>query len=161
LIKGIDKKFEIGTGFYPSPTDDTSGGVCIGGGSLWMMANKPQPEQDAAWEFIKFVVSPPTQAYWNTKTGYFPISIDAQKESAFIENAKQYPQFKTALDQLHSTKLARATQGGLIGVFPQARQEVEKAIEETIQGSKPAKKALEDSAAVINKALETYNKTVK
>jgi sn-glycerol 3-phosphate transport system substrate-binding protein len=73
---------------------------------------------------------------------------------------EKYPQFKTAIEQLHSTPINRATQGALIGVFPEARQTVEKAIEKVLQNQATTKQALDEAVNSINKAIENYNQTI-
>ncbi|CRF28832.1 Uncharacterised protein [Mycobacterium tuberculosis] len=72
----------------------------------------------------------------------------------------KYPQFKTAVDQLHQTKANKATQGAVMGVFPEARQLTEGAIEEILNGKKPPKEALDDAAKEISTRIQQYNKTV-
>jgi sn-glycerol 3-phosphate transport system substrate-binding protein len=78
-----------------------------------------------------------------------------------VANFQKYPQFKTAVDQLHDTKLTPATSGAVIGVFPQARQSTENAIEEVILGKSAAKAALDKSTSDVNQQLDLYNQSVK
>lgn len=152
-------KFEIGTAYLPRPNEeafDTSGTI-IGGGSLWIISDRPQEEQDCAWEFIKFQASPEQQAYWHTMSGYFPIRTTAYDVPLAQEWRAKYPQFVTAVDQLHLAPNNRITQGGLIGVFPTARQTIEAAIEEVLAGVATPQEALDKAAAAITAAIEEYN----
>ncbi|MNY53684.1 sn-glycerol-3-phosphate-binding periplasmic protein UgpB precursor [compost metagenome] len=125
------------------------------------MNNKSEAEQQGAWEFIKFLTNPQTQAWWNVNTGYFPITKKAYDEQIIKDNLVKYPQFQTAIDQLHKTKANTATQGAVMGVFPEARQIVETAIEEALTGKKAPKEALDNAAKSITEKIGTYNKTVK
>jgi len=159
-VDAVGGKFEVGTGFLPKPADAQDGGVIVGGASLWMLNNRPEAEQQA-WEFMKFLVSPEQQAWWHVNTGYFPITKAAYDQALVKENFAAFPQFQTAVDQLHSTKLSTATQGAVMGVFPEARQLVETAMEEAVNGAKPAKEALDAAAAEITKKIGEYNATVK
>ncbi|MDQ0920124.1 ABC-type glycerol-3-phosphate transport system substrate-binding protein [Paenibacillus sp. V4I5] len=77
------------------------------------------------------------------------------------DNLAKYPQFQTAIDQLHNTKANKATQGAVMGVFPEARQLVETAIEEALTGKKAPKEALDGAAKSITEKIAAYNKTVK
>jgi sn-glycerol 3-phosphate transport system substrate-binding protein len=154
-------KFEVGTAFLPRPDSAKKGGVVVGGGSLYILNNKPAEEQQAAYEFIKFILSPEQQAIWHVNTGYFPVTKAAYDQEIVKKNFEQYPQFKTAVDQLHATESNRATQGAVIGVFPETRQLVETALEEALTGSKSPKEALDRAAKEITGKIETYNKTVK
>ncbi|TCZ78955.1 ABC transporter substrate-binding protein [Paenibacillus albiflavus] len=161
IVDSSTGKFEVGTAPLPRPADSKDGGVIVGGASLWMMNNRPDDEQKAAWEFIKFLTTPKEQAYWHINTGYFPITPKAYDEDSVKENLTKFPQFKTAIDQLHSTKLNTATQGAVMGVFPEARQIVEGAIEEALNNKKSPKDALDAAAKEISSKIQQYNKTVK
>jgi sn-glycerol 3-phosphate transport system substrate-binding protein len=152
-------KFEIGTAYLPRPNEaafNTSGTI-IGGGSLWIISDSSPEEQDCAWEFIKFQASPEQQAYWHTMSGYFPIRVTAYDVPLAQEWREQYPQFKTAVDQLHLAPNNRVTQGGLIGVFPTARQTIEGAIEEVLAGVATPQEALDKAAQIVTDAIEEYN----
>lgn len=162
LISSTEGKFEVGTAPLPkvSSSDMGKGGVVIGGASLWIMNDKPAAEQQAAWKFIKFLAEPEQQAYWHVNTGYFPITKAAYNEDLVKENMKKYPQFETAVDQLHNTKIDPATQGAVMGIFTEARQLTETAIEEALNGSKQPQAALSDAAAQITQKLKDYNDSV-
>jgi sn-glycerol 3-phosphate transport system substrate-binding protein len=160
IVDGANGKFQVGTGFLPKPADAKDGGVVVGGASLWILNNKPEAEQKAAWEFVKFLAKPETQAYWHINTGYFPITKAAYDVQSVKDNLAKYPQFQTAIDQLHATKPNLATQGAVMGVFPEARQQVEDAIEQALSGKKQPQQALDEAAKGITDKLSTYNKTV-
>ncbi|NRF93917.1 ABC transporter substrate-binding protein [Paenibacillus frigoriresistens] len=161
LVDSANGKFEVGTSFLPKPADAKEGGVVVGGASLWVMNNRPDDEQKSTWDFIKFLTTPKEQAYWHVNTGYFPITKKAYDEDIVKENLKKFPQFQTAIDQLHQTKLNTATQGAVMGVFPEARQIVEGAIEEVLNNKKSPKEALDAAEKEITSKIQTYNKTVK
>lgn len=160
IVDGAGSSFEVGTGFLPKANASDKGGVIIGGASLWVLNNKSKEEQQAAWDFIKFLAKPETQAFWHINTGYFPITTKAYEDQRVVDNMTKYPQFSTAVDQLHATELTTATQGAVMGVFPEARQLVEDAIEQSLGGKDPAE-ALDSAAKSITEKIETYNKTVK
>ena len=161
IVSGAEGKFQVGTGPLPKPSDAKEGGVVVGGASLYILNNKSEAEQQGAWEFIKFLTTPQTQAWWNVNTGYFPITKKAYEEQIIKDNLAKYPQFQTAIDQLHKTKANTATQGAVMGVFPEARQIVETAIEEALTGKKAPKEALDNAAKSITEKIGAYNKTVK
>ena len=159
ILDSTEGKFEVGTAYLPRPNEEAYNkyGTVIGGGSLWIINNRPQAEQDCAWEFIKFQSSPPEQAYWQTMSGYFPIRKAAYDEPLSKEWTAKYPQFKTAVDQLHLAPNNRVTNGGLIGVFPTARQTVEGAIEEILAGKATPQEALDKAADTVTQAIDEYN----
>ncbi|MDU0332414.1 ABC transporter substrate-binding protein [Paenibacillus sp. 3LSP] len=161
IVGAVGDKFEVGTAFLPRPASAKEGGVIVGGASLYIMNNKSEEEQKAAWEFIKYVTSPAAQAKWSVNTGYFPITKAAYDEQVLKDNMAKYPQFQTAVDQLHASTESTATSGALMGVFPEARQFVEGAIEEVLNGQKSPKQALEDAAKQITEKIKQYNATVQ
>ncbi|MNF95156.1 sn-glycerol-3-phosphate-binding periplasmic protein UgpB precursor [compost metagenome] len=160
IVDAAQGQFEVGTGFLPKAADASQGGVVVGGASLWILNNKPAEEQKAAWNFIKYLTQPSVQAQWHVNTGYFPITTKAYDEAVVAQNLAKYPQFKTAVDQLHASKPSTASTGAVMGVFPEARQIVESAIEETLTGAKQPQQALDDGAKAITDKLKVYNQTV-
>lgn len=153
------KGFEVGVGNYPKIKKNNSGPI-IGGGSLWISNVKhSDEEQQAAWQFVKFLSDPKRQAEWHTGTGYFPTSKKALEEPADAQWRQQYPQFDVAVKQLQNTKLTPATQGCSAGVMPQARKGVEKAVEQIFEGTDP-KKALSDQVKALQTDLDDYNNSL-
>lgn len=155
ILEDVNGKFEVGTAYFPATGDDDEGGVSIGGASLWALDNGDQQKAAATWEFIKFLVSAESQAYWNAQTGYFPVTTDAYEEDVFKENVAEYPQFQTAIDQLHDSAPEYA--GALLSVFSEARSVVETEIENMLNGKQSAEEAVEKMAKDINAAIEDYN----
>ncbi|MFD0677062.1 MULTISPECIES: ABC transporter substrate-binding protein [unclassified Paenibacillus] len=160
IVKSAENSFKVGTGFLPKPSDAKEGGIIVGGGSLYIMNNRSQAEQQAAWEFIKFAVTPKQQANWHVSTAYFPITKKAYDEQVLKDNMAKYPQFQTAVDQLHKTKNNLSSQGALIGVFSEARSLTENAIEEALNGKNAPSEALNAAAKEITGKISVYNKTV-
>ncbi|MDQ6899203.1 MAG: ABC transporter substrate-binding protein [Candidatus Dormibacteraeota bacterium] len=151
-------KFQLGTAPYPKvESSTTAGGTIIGGASLWVLSKRPAYEQKAAWELEKFLEQGDSMAYWHTHTGYFPVDKKALDDPTDRDWVAKYPQFKTAIDQLHATKLDKATQGCLLGVMPATRQAAEVGMETAITGKAPAKKAMDDAAANIQPQIDQYN----
>nr|WP_312288886.1 ABC transporter substrate-binding protein [Clostridium chromiireducens] len=159
VLKGVNGKFEVGTAFLPKINKDDKGGVSIGGGSLWILNKDDDAKQKAAFEFIKFMVSPEQQVYWNEKTGYFPVTTKAYDLQEMKDNLAKTPQFKTAIDQLHASPIE--SRGALLGVFPEARQTNETNIEAVLQGKLTPEEAIDASEKSINSAIEKYNKANK
>ncbi len=161
-LNAAQGKFELGTGFLPRPDEAAfqKSGTIIGGAAVYIMKDRPSAEQACAWEFVKFVSSPDIQAFWHAASGYYPVrkaSYDVQLDKDWVA---KFPQFLTAVDQLHAAPNNRVTQGGLAGIMPTARQRIETAIEEVLSAKKPPQQALDDAAADVTKALADYNKSV-
>lgn len=159
VLDGVNGKFEVGTAFLPKINKDDKGGVSIGGGSLWILNKDDEAKQKATFEFIKFMVEPEQQVYWNENTGYFPITTKAYDLQEMKDHLAKTPQFKTAIDQLHASP--KESRGALLGVFPEARQTIETNIEAALQGKLTTEEAIETSEKSINAAIEKYNKANK
>ncbi|MCA1065921.1 ABC transporter substrate-binding protein [Rossellomorea sp. AcN35-11] len=149
--------FEVGVSYLPIPDDAEREGVIIGGASVWMSSGIDEAEQEAAWEFMKYLTTPEVQAEWHVKTGYFAINPAAYDQDIVKEEWEKYPQLKVTVDQLRETKSGTATQGALISVFPESRQKVVTAMESLYQGMDP-KEALDQAAKETDRALEIENK---
>lgn len=155
ILQDVNGKFEVGTAYFPKVSSSDEGGVSIGGASLWALDNQDSKKLRAAWEFIKFLISPESQAYWNAQTGYFPVTVAAQEEETFKQNVAEYPQFQTAIDQLHDSAPEYA--GALLSVFPEARAIVESEIESLLNGNEDVDDAVKNMTESINGAIEEYN----
>ena len=147
ILQDVDGKFEVGTAYFPKVKSTDEGGVSIGGASLWALDNNDPKKLRATWEFVKFLISPESQAFWNAETGYFPVNVDAHDEDVFKENIEKYPQFETAIDQLHDSAPQYA--GALLSVFSEARAIVESEIESMLNGNETVDEAVD--------AIEEYN----
>ncbi len=160
LLTQSGGRFQMGTGYFPKPPAAATGGSIVGGASAWILSGRPPVEQQAAWEFVKFISEPAQQAAWYVGTGYFPVRRDAYHEATAQQTLAQFPQFLTAISELRSSPINRATQGALLGVFPEARQKSEDAIEATVLGRKTPQQALADAARDVNQAIAVYNRTM-
>jgi sn-glycerol 3-phosphate transport system substrate-binding protein len=155
-------KFTVATAAYPKIDTSSNGGPIIGGASLWIDGpGHSAAEQRAAWEFVKFAATPAEQAKWHVGTGYVPVNRKALDEPSVKEWQGKYPQFTTAVDQLHALPPSTASAGCLLGVMPQARKASEDGLEATILGKKPADQAMKDAAGGLKHDIDNYNNAVK
>ncbi len=156
-------KFDVGVGFLPrsGEADFQKSGTIIGGASVWILNLRPEAEQEAAWKFVQFLNTAESQAYWHTHTGYYPVNAKGYNHPDDVAWREKYPQFQVAIDQLHAAPINNYTAGGLIGVFPEARQTVEAAVEKYLAGGVTAQQALDEAAASVTQAILDYNDTVQ
>lgn len=158
-VNNTKGKFEVGVGLFPtSESAKDNFGIITGGASLWIMNDKPEEEQKAAWDFIKYLSSPKVQAKWSANTGYLPTTKLAYDEKELKDIIAQYPQFQVGVDELHQSKISVATQGAAIGPFTEERNFVAVAVEEALYGKKSPQDALNDAAKNIAELLSKYNK---
>jgi sn-glycerol 3-phosphate transport system substrate-binding protein len=96
-------KFDVGVSELPM---QVTRGVPTGGGGLSIFKGVPGDRKDAAWEVIKFLVSPESAASWSLGTGYLPVVKDAVNQSAYQSAVKKDPNRSVAIKQLaHAGKL--------------------------------------------------------
>jgi len=152
-------KFQVGTGLYPRPdSKPKDGGNIIGGASLYIMKSRPVEEQQAAWEFVKYAMTPAIQAQWQSDTGYYPVVKAAYDQGPSKEWSTKYPQFTTAINQIRNSPQNRATNGAVLGVMPQARQRTQKMIEAILLGQASVDAAVESAVSDMNAQIDKYNK---
>ncbi|MGN1401186.1 MAG: ABC transporter substrate-binding protein [Bacillus sp. (in: firmicutes)] len=149
--------FEVGVGYIPHADEAERQGVIIGGASLWMSKGIGEDSHKAAWEFMKYLQTPEAQAKWHVNTGYFAINPAAYDEQIVKDKWAESPQLKVTVEQLQDTKPSVATQGALIKVFPEARQQIVTALEKLYQGGDP-QQLLDQAVKETNKQIETANK---
>jgi sn-glycerol 3-phosphate transport system substrate-binding protein len=158
FLSTIGDKFELGTAFFP-PLDKNmpNGGVTLGGASLYLMDNGKGKEMEAALvEFIKFMISPEIQATWHVRSGYYPISTDAYNIASVQENMKKYPQFQTAIDQLHFSQ--NMGFGTIYGSFVEGRATYKQYIEQMLMGQISPEEAVKQSVEGVNTLIANYNR---
>jgi sn-glycerol 3-phosphate transport system substrate-binding protein len=149
----------LGAGPIPAPASP-EGGVVIGGAAAWIMADRPEVEQQGAWEFLKYVTSPEVQAQWHVDTGYFPVRVSSWTMEPAASLHRDVPQFTTARDQLMASPLNPATSGAAVGPFTQVRDTVVEAFERVLVGGGEPADALDEAAEKANRAIERYNRSL-
>lgn len=98
-LGSISRESGFDLGVAPLPCDV----VCaapIGGAALGIMDGASPEQQDAAWEFLKFVMTPESNSEMFTVTGYLPIlysTVSHPDAAAFLE---EKPAYSVAIDQL-------------------------------------------------------------
>ncbi|SES38847.1 carbohydrate ABC transporter substrate-binding protein, CUT1 family [Pedococcus cremeus] len=153
--------WELGAANYPHVKAGETGGPIIGGASLWINGvGHKDANKEAAWQFVKFLSEPKSQATWHTGTGYFPNSKGALNEPVDVEYRKNNPLFDVAVKQLEGTELTKATQGCLLGVMPQARKASEDGIEAALNGGDP-QQSMTKAAQGLEAQIKSYNDSVK
>lgn len=150
--------FKVATAPLPGFEKKKTGGTIIGGNSLWIMKDKPESEQKQAYRFFKYMASADVQKRWHTNTGYFPIRsdvIDRLKAEGFYQ---KHPTAWTAIEQLNASPATHASQGALMGVFPEVREHVMNAIEEALSGKANTEEALTRAKTKTDFSLLRYGR---
>jgi sn-glycerol 3-phosphate transport system substrate-binding protein len=147
-------------GVAPMPGPVGKGGVLVGGAALYIVNSSPKAKQDAAWQYIKFLVDPEQQATWGANTGYVPLRESATELPAIQELWSTKPYYKVAYDQLVTGVNNAATAGPVIGPYQQIRDGVIDELTAMLTQGKSAKSAVKTAAEKGNAALEDYNSRV-
>jgi len=151
-----ENNFELGSAFIPAPADAETGGVVIGGGSLWLIDGHPQNETDAAWQFVKYMAEAPQQIKWHAGTGYFPVRKDAIEGLLAQGYYAESPHNLTAILQLLLSTQNYNTNGAIIGAFAEMRSIVASNVEKMLSGSMTPTEALEAAEKEATEAIRTY-----
>ncbi|WP_310481730.1 ABC transporter substrate-binding protein [Chamaesiphon sp. VAR_48_metabat_403] len=76
----------------------TRSATSVGGENLFMMKSSPQHQQ-AAWEFMEYVLSQEFQTEWALGTGYLPVNLKSRQESSYRNYVSKTPATQVFLDQ--------------------------------------------------------------
>jgi sn-glycerol 3-phosphate transport system substrate-binding protein len=155
-------KFDFGNApmpFYPEAAGAPQNSI-IGGASLWVMAGKKPDEYKGVAKFFAFLSDTDRQVELHTKSGYLPITkaaYDKVKTSGFY---KDQPYLETPLIQLTNKPPTENSRGLRLGNMVQMRDMWAEEFEAALNGSKPAKQALDDAVARGNTVLRQFEKNV-
>ena len=70
------------------------------GGNFLAVTAQSKEEQQAAWEFMKFIMQPKYLAQWTINTGYLPPRQEVVEDPAIKEAIAKTPALKVAFDEL-------------------------------------------------------------
>ncbi|WP_218711401.1 ABC transporter substrate-binding protein [Arthrobacter sp. BF1] len=141
-------KFDVGTGFLP---EGAKGVACpTGGTGLAIPASKSPEQQLAAGMFLKFLTNAENTAYFSSNTGYMPVRTSAVEGEAMKAVYAEKPQFRTAVDQLATT---RVQDWGRVFV-PNGDKDLTTAIEKIMLQQADPTEAFAAAAASITKSYE-------
>jgi len=148
----------LGVGSLPSPTSP-EGGVFAGGAGMYIVAKSTPEQQDAAWQYLKFLNEPAQQAAWAVGTGYIPIRKSATDLPSVTDAWSNVPGYRVAYEQILASPTNPATAGAVIGPFSQVSSAINDAITSLASGTRPDT-ALSDAASACDQAISSYNSRV-
>jgi multiple sugar transport system substrate-binding protein len=121
---GID--FDV----MPIPKAQTASTI-VGGANLFVMKTTPEREQ-AALEFLEYVLSEPFQVKWASDTGALPISLQARENPDYQAYIATQPVLNVFLEQMPSARSRPNIPG-----YARLSENLGKAIEETLLTHSP------------------------
>lgn len=141
-------KFPFGVAMLPS---HKRRGSPTGGGNFYISKKATPAQQQAAFQFIKWITQPERAAQWSIDTGYVAVSKAAYETEAMKKYVVEFPPAAVARDQLEFAVAELSTH---------ENQRVTKALNDGLQaaltGTKPAQKAMEDAQAEAERILKPY-----
>jgi sn-glycerol 3-phosphate transport system substrate-binding protein len=161
LSRVSEGKFTWATGFLPRLAGFPQGNSIIAGGALWVMKGAKPEEYRGVAQFLKYVASPETQAWWAAVTGYLPLTNAAAKAMEASGHHAKNPSQKTAVDQMNAGKTTPNSQGNRLGNFVSIRDAIEEQLENIFNGTKTPKQGLDDAVAKGNEILKEFAATNK
>ncbi|MHB1782263.1 MAG: extracellular solute-binding protein [Acidimicrobiales bacterium] len=114
----------------------------VGGASLWVMAGAPSDTYTGDAEFLHFLMSGPSQAYWASNTGYVAVTkagVYSLRESGFY---KKDPAALVPVHELTNKPALAWTRGVRLGYLPEIRNIEVTAITAVLSGKQSAAQAL-------------------
>jgi sn-glycerol 3-phosphate transport system substrate-binding protein len=151
---------DVAIGVGPMPGPSGKGGVAVQGGALWIVNKSSAAKQAAAWQFLKFLDSPESQATWAVGTGYLPIVKKAAASADVKDFWARNPGYQVAYDQLLSGVNSAATAGSVIGPYKAVTDAVRDAENSMFLDGKSPDAAVKDAASAVTAAIVDYNQRV-
>ena len=140
-----------------APMAGASGGVVVGGASLFIVNKSPAIEQEAARIFARWLNEPEQQAEWHIGSGYIPLRKSTSELPAIRDFWQANPQFRVAFDELSGRDVTAANAGAVVGPFIEVRRAIVEAMESMVlQGVSP-EDAVRSAGSTATDAIERYN----
>ncbi len=143
----LKKQNDVEVGVFPLPRQERAA-TNIGGESLFLFKSEPERER-AAWEFMKYVMSPDFQVDWAIETGYLPVSKSAAAGEEYQAFLQANPFMKIYNDQMPAGKTRPS-----IPQYPALSATLGKYLEAALYGKYSSQQALDMAAAEVNELLK-------
>jgi sn-glycerol 3-phosphate transport system substrate-binding protein len=159
MVKAGVEGVELGVGPFPGVAGG-SGKPGIFSRALWIMNQRPEAEQRAAWKLARWLAEPEQQAELFAGTGYLPARLSAYDLAASQQVLEKYPEYQVPVDLFVGVPSTPEKLGPRMGPFSKVREIVVEALEEMVVGGKDPDQALDDAAERATAELREYNQRV-
>ena len=150
---------ELGVGPFPGVAGG-SGKPGFFGRALWIMSDRSEAEQQAAWKLARWLAEPEQQAELFAGTGYLPVRLSAYDLEASRQVQEKYPEYQVPVDLFVGVPSTPEKLGPRIGPSDAVREIVAQALEQMVVGGKDPDQALDDAAQRVTKEIQDYNSRV-
>lgn len=142
-------KFDFGVA--PIPGNVRKGGSPTGGGNFYIFKKAPREQQQAAFEFAKWITQPERAAQWSIDSGYVAVSPAAYDTPALKKYGQEFAPALVARDQLPVSVAEFSTH---------ENQRVTKVLNDAVQaalnGTKTSAQAMKDAQREADRILRSY-----
>jgi sn-glycerol 3-phosphate transport system substrate-binding protein len=145
---------DLGIGPLPGPGPTPA--ALVGGAAIYLVDGHGDARSAAAWDFLKFLISPAIQSEWAATTGYVPMRLDALEIDPLAAKYRDDPRFRVAWDQLVATTDSLARRGPILGPQQDVRTITAGAVAAIMRGA-DVQTELSRAAAASNRAITDYN----
>jgi multiple sugar transport system substrate-binding protein len=121
----------------------------ISGPDNWVVFNNGSARSQAAWEFLKWLTSPPIDLKWATMTGDLPIRASVSRLPGYAQFVKKYPGVATWVANLNNATQARP----VLTVYPKISTAIGQAVQAVLLGKAQPQQALQQAAQQVNGVL--------
>jgi sn-glycerol 3-phosphate transport system substrate-binding protein len=152
--------FEVGYGmlpYWPEIVGAPQNSI-IGGGSLWVLRDRPAAEYKGVAKFFGYLSRPDVQARWHQVTGYLPITHGAHQLTRDQGFYRRTPGADVSIKQITLNPPLPYTRGLRLGSYVLIRDIIEEEMEATFSGRKKAEAALKSAVARGNALLREFAK---
>jgi sn-glycerol 3-phosphate transport system substrate-binding protein len=151
---------QVDVAAFPYTAASPAAGAAIGGASLWIDGpGHSGAEQQAAYQFAKFLESAPSQAAWSKATGYL-MANSAGKETADGKATLADPNVAVMYKELTGNPASTASAGCRTGAYPAVRTAIIGGFNKAIAGT-AVMSAMSSADQQADQAITQYNAAVK
>jgi sn-glycerol 3-phosphate transport system substrate-binding protein len=153
LVTGMESgaSFKLGTAMFPAIGEVRR--APVGGGSLAIFKNDDIRLTQAAWQFVKFMVSRESETYLTTQTGYIPVYKDALTWPEISSLVAADPARRPAIQALDYA--VAIPEFSALGESDLA---LRTAIQQVELGAADPQKALDDAVKSVNQSIQRLSK---
>lgn len=153
----VGDSFEIGVSYFPRIDEDSNIGATVSGSGVFMFDRLEGENTEAAWQFVKYLISPEVQADFSMVSGYFPSNKDAYELDEFKAFAEENPAILTVVEQVEET--SPDMMGIVIGPAWDFYMEIQNQVFLMLDEDIPVEEATETLVEVLDDLLQTYQES--
>lgn len=145
--------FEVGVGFVPAAPageDGTGYATVTGGANLFVFNRGTEAEQQAAWEWVKFLTSAESQAIWGVETGYIAANLGSWETATLQDYLVERPQYAVARAQLEFAAPQMTPYVFDVNII------MDEALQKVIIEGVDAQEAMDEAQRLADSLLEAY-----